>query len=241
MVWLYLCKACENGKHSACELGHSSPPGTYGGELCRCPCRGNLKCEPIYSELLRSMAEKMNVLNVYDELVHQYPQFEYWSASQNALMHHYGRGGLVRHTWEIIDLGMNIIPILNLSKKVSPIEFFLASLFHDVGKIFDYTYTINERGIEEWKPADHRRLIYHVPRSALIWHDVVGKFPVLSVKYHDVVLHDILAHHGKREFGSFVAPKTRAAYLIHLCDSISARMDDCERIDAVKNPDPQKV
>jgi 3'-5' exoribonuclease len=80
-----------------------------------------------------------------------------------------------------------------------------------------------------------------VPRSALIWHDVVGKFPELSLKYHDRVLHDILAHHGKREFGSPVAPRTRAAYLVHLCDSISARMNDCERIDAVKNPDHTKV
>lgn len=200
-----------------------------------------------YSQLIRSMAEKLCVADVYDELVRQYPQFEYWSASHNSLLHHYGRGGLVRHTWEIIDLGMNIIPILNLCEKVSPIEFFLAALFHDTGKMFDYELVEDAKGTygdpqpEFWKPNDHRRLIYHVPRSALIWHDVVGKFPELSAKYHDRVLHDILAHHGKREFGSPVAPKTRAAYLVHLCDSLSARMDDCERIDAVKNPDHTKV
>jgi hypothetical protein len=123
----------------------------------------------------------------------------------------------------------------------------LAALFHDTGKMFDYelvehdTTTWGDPAPEYWKPNDHRRLIYHVPRSALIWHDVIRKFPELEAKYHDVVLHDILAHHGKREFGSPVAPKTRAAYLVHLCDSISARMDDCERIDAVKTPDPSKV
>lgn len=43
MVWLYLCKACEDGRHGDCELGHPSPPGTYGGDLCRCPCRGDAK------------------------------------------------------------------------------------------------------------------------------------------------------------------------------------------------------
>lgn len=200
-----------------------------------------------YRLLLRSMAEKLCVLDVYDELIAQYPQFEYWSASHNSLLHHYGRGGLIRHTWEIVDLGMNIIPTLDLCGKVSPIEFFLAALFHDTGKMFDYelveydTGTYGDPKPEYWKPNDHRRLIYHVPRSALIWHDVVRKFPELEAKYHDLVLHDILAHHGKREFGSPVAPKTRAAYLVHLCDSISARMDDCERIDAVKNPDHTKV
>ena len=186
--------------------------------------------------LLRSMAEKLCVADVYDELIRQYPQFEYWSASHNSLLHHYGRGGLVRHTWEIVKLGLEIIPMLDLCEKVSPIEFYLAALFHDTGKMFDYDQVGNE-----WKPSDHRRLIYHVPRSALIWHDVASKFSGLNEKYHDRVLHDILAHHGKREFGSPVAPKTRCAYLVHLCDSISARMDDCERIDAVKNPDHTKV
>jgi hypothetical protein len=40
MVYLYLCHACENGNHGACELGHPAPPGVFGGDLCRCPCRG---------------------------------------------------------------------------------------------------------------------------------------------------------------------------------------------------------
>jgi 3'-5' exoribonuclease len=201
----------------------------------------------VYSMFLRDMARKLCVEDVYDELIHQYPQFEYWSASHNSLLHHYGRGGLVRHTWEIVDLCMTVSITLNLGDKVSPIELYLAALFHDTGKMFDYELVEDDKGTygdpqpEYWKPNDHRRLIYHVPRSALIWHDVIRKFPELEAKYHDLVLHDILAHHGKREFGSPVAPKTRAAYLIHLCDSLSARMDDCERIDAVKNPDHTKV
>ena len=184
-----------------------------------------------YRLLLRSMAQKMCVLDVYDELVLHYPQFEYWSGSHNTFLHHYGRGGLVRHTWEIIDLGMTIIPLLNLCDKVNPIPFYLASLFHDTGKMFDY-----ESVGTEWKPTEHRRLIHHLPRSALIFHDVIKKFPELEAKYHDDILHAILAHHGRRDDGSPVAPKTRLAWLVHLCDAMSARMDDAERIDVVKKP-----
>ena len=44
---------------------------------------------------------------------------------------------------------------------------------------------------------------------------------------HDEVLHAILSHHGRREYGSPVSPSTRIAWLLHLCDSISARMFDC--------------
>lgn len=195
-----------------------------------------------YRILLRSIAEKLCLLDVYDELIRQYPQFEYWSASHNSLQHHYGRGGLIRHTWEMVEMGLEIIPMLNLGKKMNPFEFFLASLFHDTGKMFDYelvedaTGTYGDPQPEFWKPTEHRRLIYHVPRSALIWHDVVGKFPELSARYHDGVLHAILAHHGRREAGSPVAPKTRVAWLVHLCDGISARMDDAETLDIVKKP-----
>lgn len=195
-----------------------------------------------YSKLIRSMAEKMCVADVYDELIRQYPQFEYWSGSHNHLLHHYGRGGLVRHTWEIIDMGIQIIPTLNLCDKLSPIPFFLAALFHDTGKMFDYELIEDDKGTygdplpEYWKPTEHRRLIHHLPRSALIFHDVIKKFPELEAIYHDDVLHAILAHHGRRDDGSPVAPKTRLAWLVHLCDSISARMDDAERIDVVKKP-----
>ena len=91
-----------------------------------------------YRLLLRSMAEKLLVMDVYDELIAQYPQFEYWSASHNALLHHYGRGGLVRHTWEIVDLCMTVSITLNLGDTVSPVELYLAALFHDTGKMFDY-------------------------------------------------------------------------------------------------------
>jgi 23S rRNA maturation-related 3'-5' exoribonuclease YhaM len=47
----------------------------------------------------------------------------------------------------------------------------------------------------------------------------------------DEVLHAILAHHGFQEFGSPVQPNSKVAWLLHLCDSISARMDDVDKMD----------
>lgn len=193
--------------------------------------------KPTYGELLRSMAIKMGVMTVYDELIYQYPQFLRWPGSHAAFLHHCEIGGLARHTWEIIDVGMHIIPQLNLCDKIDPREYYLAALFHDTGKMFDYKVDDND----VISSAPHKRLIYHLPRSCLIWHDIIGKFSELNAMYHERVLHDILAHHGKREFGSPVAPKTHAAWLLHLCDSISARMDDCERLDVVKAPDHGKL
>ncbi len=49
MVYLYYCKACEEGRHKDCELGHPAPPGVYGGSKCRCPCSG----DPLWNDPVR--------------------------------------------------------------------------------------------------------------------------------------------------------------------------------------------
>lgn len=192
---------------------------------------------PTYPELLQAMADKMGVMSVYDELLYQYPQFDMWPASHNPMLHHHEIGGLVRHTWEIVDIGMHTIPTLNLCSKVDPREFYLAALFHDSGKLFDYA--MDKDGKVTSTP--HKRHIHHISRSGLIWHDIIQKFSELKDKYHDNVYHAILAHHGMREWGSPVAPNTHTAWLLHLCDSMSARMDDCDKLDVVKHPDHEKA
>lgn len=198
--------------------------------------------ELTYSEKLRTIAEKLCVADIYDELIRQYPQFVTWSGSHNAMLHHYGPGGLVRHTWEVVGLGIDAIGSLKLYEKINMVEFYLAALFHDTGKMYDYEEVIGGKDANgtpvanQWKPTSHRRLIHHLPRSVLIFHDVIGKFPEFPEKRHDDILHAILAHHGRREDGSPVSPKTHLAWLVHLCDGISARMDDADRIDVVKKP-----
>ena len=192
--------------------------------------------ESTYPERLQYTAEKLCIVDVYEEFMRQYPQFNRWPGSHSSKLHHFEEGGLVRHTWEIVDLGLTTIPMLKLKGKVTPIEFYLAALFHDTGKLFDYEEIHTHDNSCHWQSTQHKRLIYHINRSVLIFHDIIAKFPDLNAKYHDDVMHDILAHHGRREFGSPVAPKSHCAWLLHLCDSISARMDDADRLDVVKGP-----
>jgi len=51
----------------------------------------------------------------------------------------------------------------------------------------------------------------------------------VDAQYHDAVLHCILSHHGRREWGSAVAPSSREAWLVHLADMKSARMDSYDK------------
>ena len=157
-------------------------------------------------------------------------KFDIWSGSSKPEQHHYGRHGLTIHTHEVMMVAFNVKTLL--VPNIDPIELYLSVLFHDSGKMYDYTTVDNIN----FTSAPHKRLIHHISRSALIWHDASTIVPQIYDKYHDNVLHNILAHHGKREHGSPVMPKTRIAWLLHLSDSISARMNDCDRLDFVNIP-----
>jgi 3'-5' exoribonuclease len=155
-------------------------------------------------------------------------RFAYWSGSAKPIHHHYGDGGLVKHTWEVVNLcfvNKNALDIKDINEE----ELFLAALYHDIGKLYDY-----EPMNEGWQGTEHKRLIHHISRSAIIWSNNFERLPNMNKDLHDPVLHAILAHHGHREWGSPVAPKTQVAWLLHLCDGISARMDDYNRLDVVK-------
>jgi 3'-5' exoribonuclease len=157
-------------------------------------------------------------------------RFDIWSGSSKPEQHHYGKHGLTIHTHEVMALAFSAKS--NLQLDIDPFELYFSVLFHDSGKTYDYITVDNIN----FSSAPHKRLIHHISRSALIWHDASQIVPQIHDKYHDSVLHNILAHHGRREHGSPVMPKTRAAWLLHLCDSISARMNDCDRLDFVKIP-----
>ena len=155
-------------------------------------------------------------------------RFPRWSGSAKPEHHHYGDGGLVRHTWEVVNLCFVNKDALNITA-IDDEELFLAALYHDVGKFHDYTKI---DGV--WQGTEHKRLIHHISRSAITWSNTFQQLPNINRDIHDPVLHAILAHHGHREWGSPVAPKTQVAWLLHLCDGISARMDDFNRLDVVK-------
>ena len=165
------------------------------------------------------------------EKVLTYPGFEECSGSSKPEQHHYGTGGLQQHTWEVAHLCASNAQWFN---NIDMNELFLAALFHDVGKVHDYQLVDGPMHYEPkvWIAAPHKRNIHHISRSAIIWSKAVESTGLFR-DIEDEVLHAILAHHGLREFGSPVAPNSKVAWLLHLCDSISARMDDVGRWDVI--------
>jgi len=156
------------------------------------------------------------------------PNFLVWSGSSNSHQHHYGKGGLVKHILEVVDLCFMTREYYP-EHDIDPKELFLAAFFHDIGKLYDYAPV--DGSYEEWENLEHKRMIHHISRSGIIWSTSAKKNEGIYNRYHDKVLHAILAHHGQRAYGSPIAPKSRVAWILHHCDSISARVYDADTLD----------
>jgi 3'-5' exoribonuclease len=154
------------------------------------------------------------------------PKFAIWSGSSKPFQHHYGKGGLAQHTLEVTQLCLQ--SNITLGNPVPIQHILLAAIFHDCGKMWDYEPL--DDSFEEWQGTIHKRRIHHISRSAIIWTETINNFKnAFAFQYKDEILHAILSHHGLREWGSPVSPNTKLAWLLHLCDGISARINDCDK------------
>ena len=179
--------------------------------------------------LLR-MAKQFNVYFLAWELLDN-PKFLECSGSSKPEIHHYGTGGLIVHTHEVVQISQQVNTCLGSPANAT--QLFLAALYHDAGKMFDYRQVkriINRGGEFEmiWEAAPHKDLIGHLSRSALIWNAAAFKFDYDS-QDSDEILHGILAHHGERAWGSPVTPKTPLAWLLHCADNMSAKVNESRK------------
>lgn len=165
-------------------------------------------------------------------------RFPLWSGSWKPEQHHYGRGGLAQHTLEVVLLCIrNRYFFKSWGQSINGKVLFISAIWHDYGKCWDYSPVCDlveppHTTYRNWTSQTHKRNIHHISRSAIEWSKAVEKTG-LCKDIHDEVLHCILSHHGQREFGSPVFPKTREAWTLHLCDQLSARSNDCDRLDLV--------
>jgi putative nucleotidyltransferase with HDIG domain len=90
-------------------------------------------------------------------------KFETWSGSGKSHHHHYGKSGLIKHTSEVVELALNCNKTVAAS--LNERELFLACLFHDIGKIYDYEPI--DSYFATWRETDHKNKIHHISRSAI--------------------------------------------------------------------------
>lgn len=141
-------------------------------------------------------------------------RFERCPASLNG--HHAKLGGLLQHTCEVAHLALATVAI---TPEVEADLLLAAALLHDVGKVESYRWD----GFFEFTVPG--RVIGHVVLGARMLDRAVARTdpPAGTPEEVDLLLHLILSHHGKLEFGSPVLPLTLEGEILCQSDLTSAR------------------
>jgi 3'-5' exoribonuclease len=130
-------------------------------------------------------------------------------------VHHAYAGGLLEHTVSCIKLSHRIAdqyPQLDRDLLVA------GAFFHDIGKIRELGY---ERSVEY---TDEGRLVGHLVMAAQWIHEKARRVGVpRDLEQH--VVHLVLAHHGKLEYGSPKVPATLEALVTHFIDDLDSRIN----------------
>jgi 3'-5' exoribonuclease len=130
-------------------------------------------------------------------------------------VHHAYPGGLLEHTVSCLKLAHRLsdhYPQVDRDLLVA------GAFFHDLGKIRELTF---DRQVEY---SDEGRLVGHLVMTAQWIHDKARRTGVPRDLEHHVV-HLVLAHHGKLDYGSPKLPMTLEALLTHELDELDSRVN----------------
>ena len=161
----------------------------------------------------------------------KHSQFSIWPASLS--YHHAYPGGLAEHTLEVCRIAWGIYNTGTI--RVPQKSVLLAScLWHDFAKIHEYVLLPDSESITGRKLSFHQNLVWckapgtpdgehpHIEQGAANALFEMKKWGVDSQTQEDVE-HCILAHHGRREWGSPVEPQSSPALILHAADMLSAK------------------
>ena len=137
-------------------------------------------------------------------------------------MHHVQAGGLIQHTYEVVNYAVQIceaqeqqgLSLINKSLLIA------GAMLHDIGKLV--TYQCNEQ-TSQFEMTMQGKFYEHIIAGIQLVaaSDAAVKYPQIAM----LLEHIIAAHHGKLEYGSPVVPCIVEAMVINFADELSAKTD----------------
>jgi 3'-5' exoribonuclease len=131
-------------------------------------------------------------------------------------LHHVFLGGLLEHTLSVASMAESACRhYKNLNRDLV----ITAVLLHDLGKVAELCY---ERSFGY---TDEGNLLGHITIEVQWISDAIAEIAGFPEEIRRQLLHILLSHHGKLEFGSPVLPKTPEAILVHYLDDLDGKLD----------------
>jgi len=130
-------------------------------------------------------------------------------------LHHAWLGGLLEHVVSLCTLADRVAPHYPLLDR----DLLLTGvILHDIGKVRELSWEI---GFEYTVEGS---LLGHIQIGAALAEKTIDSLPNFPPKLKTLVLHMILSHHGKLEFGSPKLPMIPEALVLNFLDDLDAKM-----------------
>jgi 3'-5' exoribonuclease len=130
-------------------------------------------------------------------------------------LHHAWLGGLLEHVVSLLTLADRVAPHYPMLHR----DLLLTGvILHDIGKVRELSWEIGfEYTIEG-------TLLGHIQMGIALTERTIDSLPGFPPKLKTLVLHMILSHHGKLEFGSPKLPMIPEALVLNFLDDLDAKM-----------------
>lgn len=143
-------------------------------------------------------------------------QRAFQQAPAGVRVHHAYLGGLLEHTYEILQLAP---PLLELYPQIDRDLLISGILLHDIGKVEEYQWEA------DFGFTDQGRLLGHVIIGAQRISQAIASLTNFPQPLAYQLQHMILAHHGRYEYGSPRRPKTIEAIALHHLEYLDAQVN----------------
>ena len=184
--------------------------------------------EKMYAEILEFIdsVEDKNLKKLLENYFKNNSDFikEFKKHSAAKSVHHSFMGGLLEHTLavtKLCDTYAKQYPVINRNLLIT------AALLHDMGKIYELS------SFPENDYTDVGNLLGHIYMGARLIENECEKIEGFPETLRSELIHCILAHHGKMEFGSPKTPGIIEAFALHYADNTDAKLQTMTEI--IKN------
>src|SRR5690606_23999224 len=141
-----------------------------------------------------------------------------WPAAQT--IHHAYRGGLLEHVLKMADIGRYVARAYGAQE-----DLVLAGvLLHDIGKLQELAY---EPGGAAYTRDGN--LVGHIGLGLIMVREAINGMAGFPDDLRAQLEHLIVSHHGTREHGSPVEPRTIEAFIVAMVDELDARIHQVQR------------
>jgi len=145
-------------------------------------------------------------------------QLRVWPAAQQ--IHHAYRGGFLEHITKMAEVGRLVARAYGANE-----DLVLAGvLLHDIGKLQELAY---EGGAGSYTRDGN--LVGHIALGLMMVREACSGISGFPAELRSQIEHLIASHHGVREYGSPVEPKTIEAFILASIDELDAKLNQVRK------------